>query len=91
MPTVKKNAPKSTKPSQDFVKIFQELGGAFAEIFNDPKLKTKAKELGQTAAESVSTLGDRFHDQEVQHKFKNAGKAAEKFSKSIAAYFKQTK
>ncbi|HLD21763.1 MAG TPA: hypothetical protein VJB65_02585 [Patescibacteria group bacterium] len=82
---------KQQKTSQNFADIFKEFGAALAEVFDDPKLKQKAKELGQSAVVSAKTLGKRFQDKEVQKRFKNAGKAAERFGKDIVRFVKEKK
>jgi [ribosomal protein S5]-alanine N-acetyltransferase len=64
--------------------MFNALGNAMSQIFNDPKLKEKARELGKAAKESAETLGERFKDEEVQAKFKEVGKAAQAFGKNVA-------
>jgi len=58
-----------------------------SQIFNDPKLKDKAKELGKAAKESAETLGERFKDDEVKARFKDVGKAAQAFGKSVGDLF----
>jgi len=55
-----------------------------SEIFNDPELKQKAKEFAESATESAKTFGSRFEDEDVKDKFRDLGKAAEDFGKSIA-------
>ena len=70
------------------LRVFDE---AISEIFNDPHLKAKAKEFGESAAESAKTLRSRFKDEDVRNKFRDVGKAAEDFSRSIADCFKDSK
>jgi hypothetical protein len=84
---------KETKkgPSESFAKMMKEFGNAMAEIFNDPQLKEKAKEFGESAAASARAFADRFKDEEVKSKFKDLGKAAKSFSESMADYFKDNK
>ena len=38
--------------------MFDALGDAMGQIFNDPKLREKARELGKAAKESAETLGE---------------------------------
>ena len=71
--------------------IFNSLGDAMGQIFNDPKLKEKARELGKAAKESAETLGERFKDEEVKAKFKDVGKAAQAFGKNVADIFTEDK
>lgn len=71
--------------------MFESFGDAISKIFNDPKLKEKAKEFGQSATESAKTLAGRFKDEEVREKFREVGKAAQEFGKSISDYFKPEK
>jgi hypothetical protein len=72
----------------NLVQMFTAFGQAFGEIFNDPELKAKAKELGDAAGVSMETLGRRFKDEEVREKFRQAGDAAEDFGRSVSDYFK---
>lgn len=60
----------------DLHAMFTELGGALAEVFGDPQLKAKAKELGKSAEASAKVFASRFHDPKVQARFKQAGKTA---------------
>lgn len=84
---------ESTQKSglEHFNEMVRAFGDALSEIFNDPRLKDKARELGDTAVESAKTFGSRFKDEEVKEKFRAAGKAAEDFGKSVADYFKAGK
>ena len=74
-------------PDENFIEMFESFGRALSEIFNDPKLKEKAKELGKSAAASAEAFGNRFRDEEVKAKFRETGKAAQEFGRSIADYF----
>ena len=62
-----------------------------SEIFNDPELKQKAKEFTESAAESAKILGSKFKDEDVKDKFRDVGRAAEDFGKSIADQFRKGK
>ncbi len=74
-----------------FASMFKEFGNAVAEIFNDPKLKEKAKEFGESAVESAKALGERFKDEDVKSKFKDVGKAAQEFGQNVSESFKDEK
>lgn len=74
--------------AENFAEIFKEFGGALAEVFDDPKLKEKAREFGRSAVDSAKTLGGRFKDEEVRSRFRQAGRAAERFGENITEYFK---
>jgi hypothetical protein len=76
---------------EDFRKMFEEFGKAMSEAFNDPELKEKARELGNSIGKTAKTLGSRFQDEDVKKQFKQAGKAAQQFGKSVADYFKTDK
>ncbi|MDD5398057.1 MAG: hypothetical protein PHU70_03145 [Dehalococcoidia bacterium] len=67
--------------------MFDALGDAMGQIFNDPKLREKARDLGKAAKESAETLGERLKDDEVKAKFKDVGKAAQAFGKNVAGIF----
>lgn len=75
-------------PGENFGELFRAFGTAMSEIFNDPKLKEKAKEFADSAIESAKTFGDRFKDEDVKAKFRDVGKAAQDFGKSIEDCFK---
>ncbi len=76
---------------ENFGEIFKTFGNAISEIFDDPKLKEKAKEFAESAVESAKIFGHRFQDDEVKDKFRDVGKAAQDFSKSIKDCFKAKK
>ena len=76
------------KIAEDFSEMFATFGKAMSEIFNDPKLKEKAKDLGKSMAESAETFARRFKDEEVKTKFRKFGKAAEKFGRGVGDYFR---
>ena len=50
-----------------------------------------SKEFAESASESAKTLGSRLKDEDVKDKFRDVGKAAENFGKSIADCFKGSK
>ena len=75
------------KAADNFAAMFKKFGEVMSEIFNDPELKEKAKELGDSAAASAKTLGRRFQDEDVKKKFREVGQAAEDFGKSVSEYF----
>jgi len=77
-----------SNPSDNFAEMMKDFGSAIAEIFNDPALKEKAKEFGQSATDSAQTFASRFKDEDVKKKFKDLGTTAKKFGDSVAAYFK---
>ena len=79
--TVKKS------PGQHLGDLFDMLGDAMGQVFNDPGLREKARELGRAAKESAETLGERFKDDEVRAKFRDVGKAAQAFGRSVADSF----
>ena len=74
--------------SDSLEQMFTAFGQAIGEIFKDPELKAKAKELGDAATVSMETLGRRFKDEEVREKFRQAGDAAEEFGRSVSDYFR---
>jgi hypothetical protein len=78
-------------PGESFADMFKEFGSAMSEIFNDPELKEKAKEFGESTAASAKTFAARFKDEDVKNKFRDVGKAAKKFGESMADYFKEDK
>jgi len=86
-----KQANKTSGLGDDFVSIFSELGNALSEVFNDPSLKKSAKTLGTHTKKSAELFKSRFKDEEVKLKFKNVGKAMEKFGKDIGKLFDEKK
>ncbi|MCK5576996.1 MAG: hypothetical protein KAI14_01645 [Dehalococcoidales bacterium] len=74
--------------AENFSEMFKAFGNAVSEIFNDPELKAKAKEFGNSVAESAKTFPSRFKDEEVKNKFRDVGKAARDFGRSVADTFR---
>jgi len=81
--------PKS--PSESFADMMKNFGSAVAEIFNDPALKEKAKDFGESASQSAKAFAGRFKDEEVKSKFRDLGAAAKNFGESVTDYFKDDK
>ncbi|MFC2062757.1 hypothetical protein ACFLS8_02290 [Chloroflexota bacterium] len=77
--------------ADNFGKLIKAFGDAVGEIFDDPKLKEKAKEFADSAVVSAKAFGSRFKDEEVKDKFGDVGKAAQDFGKSVADCFKASK
>jgi len=77
--------------TESFGEMFRAFGDAISEIFEDPKLKEKAKEFAEGAVESAKIFGSRFKDEEVIVKFRDVGKAAQEFGKSVTDCFKSDK
>jgi uncharacterized protein len=77
--------------ADSFTEIFTAFGQAISEVFDDPELKNKATEFADTAADSARTLANRLKDEDVKAKFRDVGKAAEEFGKSVAEYFQKEK
>ena len=89
MPKEEKSEKKQA--ADNFAEIFRAFGQAISEIFNDPKLKERAKEFTESASDSAKTLANRFKDEDVRNKFRDVGKAAQAFGRSIADSFKEDK
>ena len=89
MPQEEKKHEKTT--AENFGELIKAFGNAVGEIFDDPKLKEKAKEFADSATESAKVFGSRFKDEEVKAKFGDVGKAAQDFGKSVADCFKAGK
>lgn len=89
MPQEEKSYEKTT--AENFSEMFRAFGDAMSEIFEDPKLKEKAKEFADSAVVSAKIFGSRFKDEEVRAKFRDVGKAAQEFGKSVADCFKSDK
>ena len=71
-------------PAQNLGEMFEALGNAIGEIFEDPELKQKAREFGRSARESAESFAGRFKDEEVREKFREVGRAAKDFGRSVA-------
>jgi len=83
--------PGKKTAAENFGEMFKAFGEALSEIFDDPKLKEKAKEFAESTAESARIFGSRFKDEEVKAKFRDVGKAGQDFGKSVSDYFKSEK
>ena len=81
-----KNSEKKTA-AENLNDMFEAFGTAMSQIFNDPVLKEKAKDLGRAAKESAERLGQRFKDEEAQSRFRDVGRAAQAFGKNVADVF----
>ena len=57
-------------PAQNFGELFEAFGNAISQIFDDPELKQKAKDFGQSTVSAAETFGKRFKDEEVKVKVK---------------------
>ena len=75
-------------PAESFSELIKEFGDAMGKIFDDPELKKKAKEFGDSAVKSAKHFGGRFKDEEVKEKFRDVGDAAKQFGNSVSDYFK---
>ena len=82
--------PREKKVSTSFQEMFEAFGKAMSEILNDPELKKKARELGQSAAQSADALADRFRDEDVKRRWRELGKAAQQFGENVADYVGET-
>ena len=82
-----KDSESKKRPGEHLGDMFDALGDAMGQIFNDPKLKEKAREMSKAVKESAETLGERFKDEEVRAKFRDVGKAAQAFGKSLSDSF----
>ena len=67
--------------AEQFSKMIKAFGDALSNIFDDP-------EFGETAKDSAKAFTSRFEDEDVKKKFRDAGKAAEDFGRSIQDRFK---
>lgn len=81
------NTGREKTAAENLNEMIGSFGEAIGQIFNDPALKEKAKELGRAARESAETLGQRLKDEEVKAKFRDVGKAARAFGKNVADAF----
>jgi hypothetical protein len=77
--------------AENFGEMLRAFGDAISEIFDDPKLKEKAKEFSESAVESAKMFGGRLKDEDVRAKFRDVGKVAQDFGKSVADCFKADK
>lgn len=82
---------KSKKAVEKFGDMFKEFGEAVTEIFDDSELGDKAKEFSDSLVNSAKAFGARFKDEDVKDKFKDVGKAAQEFGKSVSDFFKENK
>jgi hypothetical protein len=77
--------------AKSLAEMLEAFGSAVSEIFNDPKLKDKARQFGDGVAQSAETFADRFKDEDVKEKFRDVGRAAQDFGKSVSDCFKVDK
>ena len=77
--------------AEKFGEMLAAFGYTLSEILDDPKLKAKAKEFSQSVTESAKVVGNTIKDEEVRAKFRDVGKAAQDFGKSLAEHFRTDK
>jgi len=66
--TLQTEKPTKSTTSQSLVQMFEAFGSAIGEIFYDPNLKEKAKELGRLKiSASLSILTQFIHDEVLFH------------------------
>ena len=75
---------KGKGPGENLGELVKEFGDVVSKIFDDPELKKKAKDFGDSAVKSAKLFGKRFKDEEVKNKFKDVGKAARDFGDSVS-------
>ncbi len=80
MPKGKNNTKKSA--AESFGEMVREFGNALSEIFKDPKVQEKAQEFAGSTGEAVQTFTDKFKEEEVKQKLRQAGRAAKEFGDS---------
>ena len=83
----KEGAPDRRPASDSFAEIFRAFGEAVAELLDDPELHKSARDFADTAVQSARTLTRRFSDEDVKARFRDVGKAAEEFGRSMANCF----
>lgn len=74
---------ESKQLSESFERIFTSFAEALSEIFNDPELKTRAREFKSSASASASIFASRFKDRDVREKFIQAAIAAKEFGNGL--------
>ena len=74
---------KGKGPGENLGELVKEFGDAVSKIFDDPELKKKAKDFGDSAAKSAKLFGKRFKDDEVKSRFKDVGEAAGNCGNSV--------
>jgi len=71
--------------------MVREFGNVLGEIFKDPKVREKAQEFARSTGEAVQAFIDKFKEEEVKQRFKQAGRAAEEFGQKVAKRFGTSK
>ncbi len=82
---------ESKRATDTFAGMLRAFGQALEEVFDDPQLKQSAREFADSAVDSARTLAGRFGDDDVKAKFREVGRAAEEFGRSVEAYFEEGK
>ncbi|MFU8796738.1 MAG: hypothetical protein ACNA7X_05545 [Dehalococcoidia bacterium] len=75
--------------ADSFARMFRSFGEAMSELFDDPELKRSARQFADGAIGSAKTFARRFSDEDVRARFRDVGKAAEEFGKSVADQFRE--
>jgi len=73
---------------KNFADMFKEFAVPLSEIFNDPGLREKAREFGESAAASAKFLQAGFKDEDVRKdNLRTVGRAAKNFGEGVSGLF----
>jgi len=76
------------KDAEDLGKMIRSFGNTIAEIFEDPEIREKAKELSQSVIDSAARVVEsKLRSNQSKAKFRDAGRAAQSLGKTLVERF----
>jgi len=76
------------KDAEDLGKMIRSFGNTIAEIFEDPEIREKAKDLSQSIIDSAARVVEsKIRNQQSKAKFRDAGRAAQSLGKTLVEHF----
>ena len=78
--------------AQDFGEMMKKFGANLGEIFDDPKVREKAREFAESVIDAAAKVAqNKVKDEEVRAKFRDVGKVVESLGNSLDKNFSAEK
>jgi len=89
MPSKTKEPQK--KSAETLGEMIRAFGNTVAEILDDPKVKSTAKEFAASIVDAAAKVTEgKVQSEDARSKFRNVGKAAKTLGTSLDKHFKTT-
>ncbi|MDD5191321.1 MAG: hypothetical protein PHE50_09825 [Dehalococcoidales bacterium] len=81
-------AKEKKQAAAKFEELMKKFGDTLGEILEDPELRKQAKQFGMAVVDAAAKVAEtKMKDVEVKNKFRDVGKAAQSFGKSLETHF----